>query len=255
MIMAKSTLEKDGFVIINGIYTKAEIDEMISTISHADVSGATFSKSANVFAIRQFLKELPQTLPIVFNERLNELIKSILGENFFVVKSIYFDKPEHSNWFVSYHQDLTISVNKKTTLEGYQYWTNKGLQFNVQPPLEILNGIYTIRIHLDDTTEKNGALKVITGSHNKGIYRAETIDWEKEQEAICNVDKGGVMLMRPLLMHASNRTTNANRRRVIHIECCNKMLPSGLKWAEYIPIKQGLRNNETVAPTTPTHKP
>jgi ectoine hydroxylase-related dioxygenase (phytanoyl-CoA dioxygenase family) len=255
MIAEKTALEKDGFVIINNIYSTPEIDEMISTINDADTSSAAFRKSTDVFAIRQFLEEIPQTFPIIFNQQLNKLIKEVLGEDFFVVKSIYFDKPGQSNWFVSYHQDLTISVKKIATVEGYLHWTKKGQQIGVQPPLDILNSIYTIRIHLDDTNEKNGALKVISGSHNKGVYRAETIDWEKEQEAICNVDKGGVMVMRPLLMHASNRTTNANRRRVIHIECCNKMLPSGLKWAEYIPIKQGLRNNETVAPTSPTHKP
>lgn len=237
MIAEKTALEKDGFVIINNIYSKPEIDEIISLINQTDTSGAAFRKSTDVFAVRQFLEEIPQTLPIIFNQQLNKLIKEVLGEDFFVVKSIFFDKPGQSNWFVSYHQDLTISVKKIATLEGYQHWTKKGQQIGVQPPIEVLNSIYTIRIHLDNTDADNGALKVIKGSHNKGVYRAETIDWEKEQETVCNVAKGGVMIMRPLLFHASGRTTNTNRRRIIHIECCNKILPNGLEWAEYLSLK------------------
>jgi ectoine hydroxylase-related dioxygenase (phytanoyl-CoA dioxygenase family) len=89
-------------------------------------------------------------------------------------------------------------------------------------------------IHLDDTGENNGALKVVPGSHLKGVYRAETIDWTKEKEAICNVKRGGIMIMRPLLLHASNRTINHRQRRVIHIEFSNVRLPGGLQWGEQV---------------------
>jgi ectoine hydroxylase-related dioxygenase (phytanoyl-CoA dioxygenase family) len=151
-----------------------------------------------------------------------------------VVKSIYFDKPGQSNWFVAWHQDLTISVDQKLPIQGFGPWTIKDEQFAVQPPLEILEQIFTIRIHLDETDKNNGALKVIPGSHLKGVYRPETIDWEKESIETCNVQKGGVMIMRPLLLHASDRATGSNNRRVIHIEFANTSLPEGLQWAESI---------------------
>jgi len=98
--------------------------------------------------------------------------------------------------------------------------------------LNILENIYTIRIHLDDTDENNGALKVIPKSHRKGIYRPETIDWTVEAEEICNVGKGGIMIMKPLTLHGSNRTTNGKRRRVIHIEFSDIELPETLQWSE-----------------------
>lgn len=133
---------------------------------------------------------------------------------------------------MAYHQDLTISVDQKLQLEGFGPWTTKQNQFAVQPLQNILENIYTIRIHLDDTDENNGALKVIPGSHAKGIYRPETIDWTIETEKICNVDKGGIMIMKPLILHGSNRTTNGKRRRVIHIEFSDRELPDGLNWSE-----------------------
>lgn len=209
---------------------------MIDLIIRTDTDKETFRKSADLFAIRQFLKELPEVMNLVFNIRLREFISTMFGPDYFVVKSIYFDKPEGSNWYVAYHQDLTISVDKRLDIPGFGPWTVKQNQFAVQPPLDVLENNFTIRIHLDDTDADNGALRVVNGSHRKGIYRPENIDWSKEQESVCNVPKGGIMIMKPLLLHSSSRTTNRKKRRVIHIEFSNRELPVGLEWAERIKL-------------------
>jgi ectoine hydroxylase-related dioxygenase (phytanoyl-CoA dioxygenase family) len=229
-------ISTQGFSIIPNIYNDDEIEQILNVINQADPSKETFRKSADLFAIRQFLKEIPAVYDLIFNEKLKFIIKSVFGNAYFVVKSIYFDKLAQSNWFVAYHQDLTISVDKKVGLENFGPWTVKQNQFAVQPPIEILQHNFTIRIHLDDTDANNGALKIIPKSHLKGIYRAETIDWTIESETICKVKKGGVMIMKPLLLHSSSKTTNNNKRRVIHIEFSNIELPNELKWAERISI-------------------
>lgn len=234
---SKEEIENEGFAVINNVFTEQEIDNLLSAISQVDTTRSNFRKTNDLFAIRQFFKEIPEVVRFVFTDKFTRIISDVFGEDFFIVKSIYFDKPEASNWFVSYHQDLTISVNKKKEVNGFSSWTSKQNQFAVQPPLNILQDNFTIRIHLDKTDENNGALKVIPSSHVKSIYRPETIDWSKEKETVCCVDKGGVMLMKPLLLHSSGRTTNGNRRRVIHIEFSRTLLPGGLSWSEYLPIK------------------
>ncbi|MES2617942.1 MAG: phytanoyl-CoA dioxygenase family protein [Bacteroidota bacterium] len=226
------SLSSQGFTTIPAIYSSAEVEQILDLIQQADTTKDTFRKSSDLFAIRQFLKEVPGVFELLMNQKLKAVISEIMGHDFFVVKSIYFDKPETSNWYVAYHQDLTISVDKKLALEGFGPWTVKQNQFAVQPPLDILKNIYTIRIHLDDTDENNGALKVIPGSHLKNIYRPETIDHTQATEAICKVEKGGAMIMKPLLLHSSSRTTNNKKRRVIHIEFSNIELPPALNWAE-----------------------
>jgi ectoine hydroxylase-related dioxygenase (phytanoyl-CoA dioxygenase family) len=230
----KNELLDNGFSIIDNIYSAEEVQNILTTIQNADTNKDTFRKSTDLFAIRQFLKEVPETFSLVFTDKLKSVIRQVMGENYFVVKSIYFDKPETSNWYVSYHQDLTISVDKKLEFDNFGPWTVKQNQFAVQPPTDFLENITTIRIHLDDTDENNGALKVVPTSHLKKIYRPETINWGIETETTCAVRQGGLMLMKPLTLHSSGRTTNNKKRRVIHIEFSNKELPKELKWSERI---------------------
>ena len=224
----------NGFSVMENIYSEEEIQNILTIIDQTDSSNETFRKTNDLFAIRQFLREIPTVIDLIFTENLKSVMKEIIGEDFFVVKSIYFDKPETSNWYVPYHQDLTISVDKKMEIKNFELWTTKQNQFAVQPPIEFLENITTIRIHLDDTDENNGALRVVPKSHLKKIYRPETIDWNKETETICRVKKGGIMLMKPLTLHSSKRTTNNKKRRVIHIEFSNRELPNELNWTERI---------------------
>lgn len=233
----KSGFERDGFAVINDVFSYNEMESISGLIESVSVDKPAFRKSSALFAIRQVLKEIPGLRPLVFTSRLCQWIHQLFGNGYFVVKSIYFDKPATSNWFVAYHQDLTISVDRKIDLDGFSSWTVKQNQYAVQPPVGILQHNFTIRIHLDDTDKNNGALKIIPGSHLKGILRMEALDGAEEKEQICEVKKGGIMLMRPLLVHASNRTTNATRRRVIHIEFSSCSLPLPLQWSEQLGIK------------------
>lgn len=230
-------LSETGFAIVEELYSDAEVQAILDVVDRADVSKPTFRKAADLFAIRQFLNELPEAVPLLFNARLRSLLQDVIGNRFFVVKSIYFDKPPASNWYVPYHQDLTISVDRKTAIDGFSAWTVKHNQFAVQPPVSVLQAITTVRIHLDATDEQNGALFVIPQSHQAGIIRSEAIHQNRETEVRCAVRKGGVMLMKPLTLHRSGRTTNGARRRVIHIELTHIELPENLHWAEHLELE------------------
>ncbi|MDX2045685.1 MAG: phytanoyl-CoA dioxygenase family protein [Chitinophagaceae bacterium] len=169
----KEQILSEGFTIIDDVFSSEETDSLVLLLNHLDTSNPNFRKTNDLFAIRQFLKEVPAIRQLILNEKLCTIIKQFIGQDYFIVKSVYFDKPEQSNWFVAYHQDLTIAVDKKNEIEGFVNWTVKQNHFAVQPPLHMLQNNFTIRIHVDDTDENNGALKVIPGSHLKGIYRPE----------------------------------------------------------------------------------
>lgn len=233
----KIELEENGYSILSDLYSDKEISQILDCIKNAKQGSNSFMKTKDLFAIRQLIKNVPELSDLLFNKKLTELLAALSESEYFLTKAIYFDKPSKSNWFVAYHQDLSISVDKKADLENYSNWTFKKGQYGVQPPIEILQDTITIRIHLDKTDKNNGALKVIPKSHLKEIVRSDSKEWDTKNEFICEVEKGGAMLMKPLILHASNRTTNGKRRRVIHLEFNKHVLTKPLAWLEYCEIK------------------
>jgi ectoine hydroxylase-related dioxygenase (phytanoyl-CoA dioxygenase family) len=232
----QSELLRNGFSIIPEVFSETEISKIVHCIESANSNSDVFLQTKDLFAIRQLLKHIPELQPLIFTANFKNILLGLNGEDCFLTKAIYFDKPEKSNWFVAYHQDLSISVSNKKETTGYQNWTKKRGQIGVQAPKEILESIFTIRIHLDDTNEQNGALKVIPKSHSNGILRLDSLNLESKQETFCSVEKGGIMLMKPLLFHASNRSTGNRQRRVIHLEFSNRELAEELDWAERLDI-------------------
>jgi ectoine hydroxylase-related dioxygenase (phytanoyl-CoA dioxygenase family) len=105
---------------------------------------------------------------------------------------------------------------------------------HVQAPVQLLEEMLTVRLHLDDCDESNGALRVIPGSHRLGRLRAEDIQkFRNEQRfTLCSVAAGDALLMRPLLLHSSGKSKTSGHRRVVHIEYAGFALPGGLKWNE-----------------------
>lgn len=133
-----------------------------------------------------------------------------------------------------WHQDLAIAVDERIETAGFGPWSVKEGVVHVQPPPHILARMVTLRLHLDDCTAENGALRVLPGSHGQGELDADAIaDWTARQPpVVCEIPKGGALLMRPLLLHASSPAKNPSHRRVLHVEYAAAELPNGLKWSE-----------------------
>jgi hypothetical protein len=59
-------------------------------------------------------------------------------------------------------------------------------------------------------------------------------DIERDEFALVanavDLPRGGVLLMRPLLLHASSASQVPRHRRVLHIEWAAQELPGGLQW-------------------------
>jgi ectoine hydroxylase-related dioxygenase (phytanoyl-CoA dioxygenase family) len=160
------------------------------------------------------------------------LVGPILGREHFPVKGLFFDKNGNTNWKVPWHQDLTIAVKERIDSIGFGPWTVKDGIIHVQAPGEVLEGILTVRIHLDNCTTSNGALRVLPGTHSLGRIRQTDLEgaFAGREEHVCEIGSGGVLLMRPLLIHASSASTNLLHRRVIHLEFASTSLPNGLQW-------------------------
>ncbi|MEI6713504.1 MAG: phytanoyl-CoA dioxygenase family protein [Verrucomicrobiota bacterium] len=216
------SLETNGFAILPKIIGLTQRQRLIETLG--PVSGAG----------RRGLLGIPEVSEIARSERVLDLIRPHLPISPTPVRSIYFDKSAEANWLVSWHQDLTIALQNPSDIDGFGPWSTKDGIPHVQPPVEMLQRMLTIRIHLDDANESNGALRVLPGTHRLGRLSPDQIQEQRSQvpESLCSVSAGDALLMRPLLLHASGRSTSPNHRRILHIEYAGFTLPSGTLWHE-----------------------
>ena len=148
------------------------------------------------------------------------------------VQRTLFEKSLEHNWLVAPHQDLSIPVRARVDGAALTGWSEKDDMLFVQPSVSVLAEMLALRLHIDDCSVDDGALKVVPGSHlvgrlqetDKGRLRAAL------GEVLCPVDAGGGMAMRPLLLHASSKSVGTSRRRVLHFVFGPARLPHGLAW-------------------------
>ena len=114
-------------------------------------------------------------------------------------------------------------------MPGWGPWSVKDGVLYAHAPAAALNRMVALRVHLDDSTESNGPLRVLPGSHQHGLLNDAQISHLATTlpSVACLVSSGGVVLMRPLLVHCSSKATAPAPRRVIHIEYSDTLAHDG----------------------------
>jgi ectoine hydroxylase-related dioxygenase (phytanoyl-CoA dioxygenase family) len=127
-----------------------------------------------------------------------------------------------------------IAVRENIETPGFFGWSVKSGVPHVHPPADILERMVTLRLHLDDCREDNGPLRVIPRTHHGDRLSDEEVDGacENNTAVTCPMAAGGVLVMRPLILHSSSPATSPRHRRVLHIEFAADSLPRGLEWYE-----------------------
>jgi Phytanoyl-CoA dioxygenase (PhyH) len=218
----------DGFAVCEGVVSPQAIDELLEALNGIGPGDSGHRRGG----IRNLLEASPQVRALANSPNVAHFVEGVLGPGAFPVRGILFDKVPEANWKVPWHQDVTIAVHERVEAEGFGPWTVKADVLHVQPPTAILEGMLSVRLHLDDCGEENGALRVIPGSHRKGRIAEEEIPSIRasSREHICAVARGDALLMRPLLLHASSASRLPGHRRVIHLDFASVQLPSPMKW-------------------------
>jgi hypothetical protein len=216
----------DGFCVFEAVCDEAE------TIRLRDWVSLELSQDIGRGGIRNLL-DFPEMRALAESSAIRGVVDQVLGPAARPVRGILFDKTSDANWKVPWHQDVTIAVAERVEAEGYGPWSSKAGVLHVQPPAEALERMVSVRLHLDDCPAENGALKVIAGSHRWGkIPEARIASVVAEgREVIAEVKAGGVLLMRPLLVHSSSAAVRPGHRRVVHFDYAAGELADGLRWA------------------------
>ncbi|MBZ0114820.1 MAG: phytanoyl-CoA dioxygenase family protein [Thermoanaerobaculia bacterium] len=224
----KTLYAEQGFALVDDVVSPAKVDELRREVDqlleHGDARGGVRHLLRRSHCLR--IESMEGPVPA--------LARSIVGPKAVATKLTLFTKTTKANWLVAWHQDLNITVRHRLEVPGFTAWSTKEGVVHVRPPVEVLEGVLAIRLHLDDTPADNGALRVLPGSHLHGRLSNDKIDRFRREtpETVCEVSVGGAMLMSPLLLHASSKASSPTQRRVLHFEYSASSLPSGLEWVD-----------------------
>ena len=231
----RNDIEKSGVAIVENVLSLEEVVTLRAAIGLAisdNEDSTSVRDRGGVYAIRNVTEVVPEIRALHRHTGIVQLVEPILGEQALLVRGLMFDKSPESNWGIFWHQDLSIAVRQREDVPDFGPWSIKAGIQHVQPPPRILQKMLTVRLHLDDCMESNGALRALPGSHQSSrlnMLESETLQQNLTPQ-ICCVRSGGAVMMRPLLLHSSHRATEATRRRVIHLEFAAGPLPEPLQW-------------------------
>jgi ectoine hydroxylase-related dioxygenase (phytanoyl-CoA dioxygenase family) len=228
-----SQVRRDGFALVARVLDHEIVARLNQAIAGAWAQEAVRSRGGSTYAIRNLMQVVPAVRAAAADPAILDLVEPVIGRGTFVTRAILFDKTPAANWKVGWHQDTSIAVEKQAEEPGFGPWSVKAGVVHVRPPVEVLERMLTVRLHLDDCDADNGALLVMPGSHREGYLEPDAVRslHLRGMPAICETRAGGALLMRPLLLHASGPATRPAHRRVIHLEYACGELPGRLAWA------------------------
>ena len=224
--MMKFSIKRDGFSMVEGLLSDQEVESLLDFVEKNIPTEDSRGGVRNLLDFQR-MRDLAESTTIL------KEVQAVLGDGARVVRGILFDKTEGANWKVPWHQDVTIAVKRRIEAEGFGLWSSKAGVLHVQPPTHILERMVSIRLHLDNCPQENGALRVIAGSHVNGKLDERLVPELAERCTVvtCTMRRGGALVMRPLLLHASSSSIVPSHRRVIHFDYAAVDLPVGMGWA------------------------
>jgi len=215
---------ESGYAIITGCLARRECDKIAEALSDGTISRSRAG-------IRHLMANL--TVKALANDtRLVELAKEWLGPVAIPFRATLFDKSPGTNWLIPWHQDTALPLTERFESKGWGPWSEKAGVLYAHAPDWALSRVIALRVHLDASDDDNGPLRVIPGSHLNGVLTDQRVMElvSKHEQIECLSPRGGVIAMRPLLIHSSSKARSVESRRVLHIEYADSLdLGAGLQ--------------------------
>jgi ectoine hydroxylase-related dioxygenase (phytanoyl-CoA dioxygenase family) len=207
-----STVREFGYGLVPGIFTQREVFHLLQQIE-GDQMPRTRA------GIRHAMRS-SHVARVARDARMMAIAQQILGADAVAFRATLFAKLPDSNWLVGWHQDTALPLRERREVAGWGPWSVKDGVNYAHAPAEALEKILALRMHLDDSTTDNGPLRVLPGTHARGVLTDDQMHAiaEHTTSVDCLMPIGGVIAMRPLVIHASSKSRTEHPRRVLHIE-------------------------------------
>ncbi len=216
------SLATRGFAVVSNVIDEEACEAAATGLGELGVEGAGSRRLLTLSWCAQLAQHL----------KSHNLVGAVLPPDAVAVQCTAFTKSPTANWLVSIHQDRSIPVSARVPSDHLTGWSEKEGSLFVQPPAEVLERITAVRLHIDPCTLESGPLRLVPASHNQGVLSAAQVEQLRERngEQAVPAPRGGALIMKPLVLHASSKATAPMNRRILHFVFGPPKLPYGLKW-------------------------
>ena len=206
-----------GYSITDAVLSNVECDAIVAAL---DLGTHRRGRAGS-----RNLMSTPVIAALASDARLLGLATAVLGKPSVPYRATLFAKSGRANWLVAWHQDTALPLSSRFDSFDWGPWSTKAGVIHARAPAAALSRVVALRVHLDASTSDNGPLRVVPGSHLAGVLSdVEILGVTRQADPIdCLVGRGGVLAMRPLLVHASSRAKLDLPRRVLHIEYADSL--------------------------------
>ena len=135
-ISLTDSISRDGFALLRGVVTSSELDNLGENIHSVEL------EKLGAAGLRLLLKKSKAVRRFAQSEAMISIAETVLGAASKPVKAIFFDKTAETNWYVTWHQDLTIATKKRIEIEGFGPWSVKQGIPHVQAPALFLSACW-----------------------------------------------------------------------------------------------------------------
>ena len=201
-----------GFEVVENVFSMEECDGIAGVVSR-------LPRPRHRAGARHLMRN-PSIAALALDQRLLAIANRRLGGVAVPFRATLFEKSARANWFVVWHQDTALPLESRFDAREWGPWSLKDGIHYAHAPGWALAQVLALRVHLDASGSENGPLRVLPGSHQLGVLTDEQVfNHARTTAAVdCVVPRGGVLAMRPLLIHASAKAVSVEPRRVLHFE-------------------------------------
>lgn len=206
-----------GYSTFEGVLSPQECDSIVRGVGGTSSPGRAGTRN---------LMANPLIAELAFDSRLLQIAADLLGSKALPFRATLFEKSGTTNWHVLWHQDRALPMSQRFDSWEWGPWTTKAGVLYALAPAWALRRVVALRVHLDASTRDNGPLQVIPNSDKGGVLSATAIRrvvTSAQTADTCLVGRGGIIAMRPLLLHSSTKARCDEPRRVIHLEYADSL--------------------------------
>jgi len=218
MQQQKEFWDENGYLVVESVLSQAELEPLRQGLERLTAQAQGLTESTDRFKLKAFesgggnlVQQIAEPhelgaewMALARDPRHLDVVEGLIGPNLMLYYSMLMMKPAREGFQAPWHQDFAFFVHDRANMLACQFY-------------------------IDDSTQENGCIRVVPGSHKlglinhfkgdqfTGIVQGDTSEFDKKAIA-APVPAGGMLFWHSMTLHSSQPNRSERPRRAIVFE-------------------------------------